>query len=88
MSVCRYLSTNLRCKILFGEKIVMNCVFYSVFFSMSSIRPHGTVNVTFFRGITAGLNVLSGVEAINDSVLTLLYFQQERKLLLVSKTGI
>jgi len=55
---------------------------------MSSIRPHGTVNVTFFRGITAGLNVLSGVEAINDSVLTLLYFQQERKLLLVSKTGI
>jgi len=29
------------------KDIVINCL-YSVFFTMGSYRPHGTVNVTFF----------------------------------------
>ena len=49
VSVCRYLSTNWCCKILFGEKKNCNKLwFYSDFLKMGSLWPHGTVNITFF----------------------------------------
>jgi len=41
--ICRYLSTNLCCEILFGGKEHCNklCLYYG-FFTVGSHRPHGT----------------------------------------------
>ena len=47
LPICRYLSTNLCCEILFrGKEHFNKLCLYSVFFTVGSYWPHGTVNVT------------------------------------------
>jgi hypothetical protein len=69
VSVCRYLSTNLCCKILFGGKnIEINYAFILVFFKLGQHDPMVLLTLTFYHGTRVGLNCKHAEHRMQHSI--------------------